>query len=141
MKVKKHSIGPDGKIKVQVQLDGEKACWMGVEEFWTTSNIALYVPAWREYCNKKALPLNWRDASGTPNEEGVVDDVPRQMVDDGPRQLAQGGEVLTQLSQTEPVPADCCNHVLDSRGLVYMELRWKDDGTVSRALVRGVMKV
>ena len=36
--------------------------------------------------------------------------------------------------------ADCCGHVLDDKGVVFMELKWKDNGFLSRAEVRKVMK-
>jgi hypothetical protein len=125
---------------VEVEVRGAKPVWMNVADFWKPENISLFLPPWKAYCKRKVLPLEWRGAEGgyQQEEQGVMEEE------------ARGDEVLTQYSQValdegeaekeeEAEPADCYGHALDDRGVVYMELRWKDDGSMSRATVKSVM--
>ena len=63
MKVKRHSIDKKiGIVRAEMQLGDRKPVWITLDEIWEPKNIALYLPAWRDYCEKKRLPPDWGGA-------------------------------------------------------------------------------
>jgi hypothetical protein len=117
VKVKRHSTDNTGKITAEVQINGGKTIWMKLEDFWTAENMDVYGPAWQMYYKKKPL-------ASLP-ETGIE-----------PIEVETSGQVVENLTDEE---AYCYNHLLDDKGVVFMELRWREDGVLSRHPVRKIM--
>ena len=129
VKVKRHGKDKEGKMKVLFRkADGEDE-WLFLEDIWKPDNVPFYVPVWREYCQRKGFPINWGSAAAT-----TADPFLSSAENQGEEYNPPTGP--PNYWEEEAV---CVGHVLDDRGLVFMELLWKDDNSNSRAMVKKIM--
>jgi hypothetical protein len=127
-KVIKHSIKLNEPVKVLIQFGKNKPEWTSLEEVWEPENITTYVPAWREYCELKTLPVNW---GGTQVDSLVKEgSIEGEKCDSTVEQDGKLKEPTTEEADSDEdedaEPAVCYGHGIDSRGVVSMKLRWKD---------------
>jgi hypothetical protein len=156
VKIKRHKTGANGAISsVQVQLDGGAMTWMSVESY--PMNDSLWKSAYNLYCQNRK-----KKRSSSPNlTKNDVDGNSKKKVKKGRLALPIGnpwinvnkdGEDGKEESsdvesekkessdvESETEPATCNAHELDKKGLVYMILKWKDNGSTSRAKVKQIM--
>jgi hypothetical protein len=103
----------------------------------------MYGPAWQEYCERKDLPANW----GGPAEENIAKERMQgsavraettcmDSVEGGTGTVGEAEELINDGGDDEAV---CYGHRLDKKGMVHMELRWKDTGDESLGKVGKVM--
>jgi hypothetical protein len=150
-RVKKHSVDKkDGTVRAQIQLGDRKEVWVTLDEIWEPGNIALYLPAWREYCDKRSLPPDWGGENGG-RVSGKDESISQPVGEDG--SIGEGDAESGTMADTklgvkdQPVgenktgdEAVCYGHELDEKGRVNMFLRWTDTGEESYAWVGKVMR-
>jgi len=131
-KVRKHSVDQDtGEVKGLFQLGRNDPEWIVMDEIWNPENKERYAPVWKEYCERKDLPMDWGNPDHAENKDGPKDDV--GVV---PSESA-GSEEKTE--EKEEVEAVCIGHHVDKKSLVHMVLRWADDPEDSLGKVAKIM--
>ena len=136
-----------------MQLGDQKPVWITLDEIWEPKNIALYLPAWRDYCEKKRLPPDWGGAIDSSlvatkmevDKEIKEDDfLNLEDIDDATTHniepILNGITEDTGKEKESEEQGVCFGHVLDDKGRVHMKLRWTDTGDESYGEVRKIMK-
>lgn len=138
--IKKHSM-ERGYLDALVQVGKEKEVWLPVFQFWQPHYVLSHLPEWHDYCKKKVLPDDWKNLGCfKPNATGLTREVVSM------QGIVATNTVKTLLKQppTEnkvvQEQAECVGHVLNSKGRVWMKLKWFDEKVPDSIHdVRGVM--
>jgi hypothetical protein len=133
--IKRHSKNK-GYLEALVQVGQAKEVWLPVFVFWQPHYILSYLPEWHVYCKKKVLPDEWKyNPDRDPYEVlGTVQGLVEK--DAGTSHF----KVPTTEVKVEKEEAECIGHVLNTKGRVWMKLRWLDEKVPdSIHAVQGVM--
>jgi hypothetical protein len=130
-----------GYLDALVQVGKEKEVWIPVFKFWHPHYVLSHLPEWHDYCKKKVLPDDWKNLGHFKPHARVLAQEGESM-----QGIIANNKVET-LFMTPPTEAkvvqeqaECVGHVLNTKGRVWMKLKWFDEKVPdSIHEVKGVM--
>ena len=168
IKVKKHSIDENsGLISVMFKVHGEPDSWIKREDIWKKQNGSDYSIAWLKYVKDKSLPGEWGvrdekinlipdvgDQLDAPIGKQVNETNTKKRKGDKPSStnglecagasgdgvLDKAGKARHKLEEAMKHKAECIGHLLDLKGIVFMQLKWENGGGFSERAVKTVMR-